>query len=141
MTVVTGGTLINVSGHALMLLIRFSLVMLVAIYAGETAVDAADVAFRAGNVVMMRSWAYWEPLIVIKRSAQPGDGGMARFASGGEACLHVIRVGSVLIVGLVAEITDGRGSGILPTYMTEVAGRAHVRSGQGPTGLSVVVEG
>jgi hypothetical protein len=113
-----------------MLLRHFSLVtVLVAIYTRETVVDAAEVAFRAGNVVMIRSWAYGEPLIMIKCSALPGDSGVARFAGRGETSLYVIGVGGILVIGLVAEVAVGRCPLVLTTNVTLTAGSVYMGAG------------
>jgi hypothetical protein len=130
MTGITGGTYKLVIWHLLMLLRHFSLVtVLVAIYAGETVVDAAEVAFRAGNVVMIRSWAYGEPLIMIKCSALPGDSGVARFAGRGETSLYVIGVGGILVIGLVAEVAHCRRTLVLPAHMTVTARSVYMGAG------------
>jgi hypothetical protein len=47
----------------------------------------------------------------------------------------------LVVVSLMASIAIRRRAGILPAHMTEIASRAHVRSGQGETGLRTVIEG
>ena len=117
---------VDVAAHAAMIVVS---------WAFRVTIRALKYAVVARVAVACRAHTIGSPVIhgevrVIESGVQPAGRGVARSATGREACGHVVGIRRCLIVGAVAPITIRRQRRVIVVHVTVGAGHVGMRTGQ-----------
>jgi hypothetical protein len=136
-TLVAIHAVVNVSIHALVILVGLRLLMAVGALEHRVVVRVRV----AGCADTIRSAVIGREISVIKGRTRPRSRGVTRRTSRGEASRFVIRIRGVVVVHRMAAVAIRRKSRVVVVHVAKGAGHGGMRSGQRERGVVVIKAG